>query len=88
MLRGRDSAQSLVVTGIGSGTSEVDLTHEALFRSADPAIVGVPRPFHFENQIVPLLSKLGCAGGACHGKAEGHPVIAEREVELRLEPAE
>lgn len=28
-------------------------------------------PVHFSNDIVPLLSKLGCNGGGCHGKATG-----------------
>jgi hypothetical protein len=28
-------------------------------------------PVHFANDVVPLLSKLGCNGGGCHGKASG-----------------
>jgi hypothetical protein len=32
---------------------------------------GLPRRFNFGNQIVPVLSKLGCNSGGCHGKAEG-----------------
>jgi len=32
---------------------------------------GEPRRFNFENSVVPVLSKLGCNGGSCHGKAEG-----------------
>ena len=28
-------------------------------------------PIHFENDIVPILSKLGCNSGGCHGKASG-----------------
>jgi hypothetical protein len=28
-------------------------------------------PVHFANDIVPLLSKLGCNSGGCHGKATG-----------------
>jgi hypothetical protein len=32
---------------------------------------GLPRRFNFENQVVPILSKLGCNSGGCHGKAEG-----------------
>lgn len=35
-------------------------------RSPPPA-----RRFHFENDIVPILSKFGCNAGVCHGKAEG-----------------
>ena len=29
------------------------------------------RPFNFENDIVPILSKFGCNTSGCHGKAEG-----------------
>jgi hypothetical protein len=29
------------------------------------------RPVHFQNQIVPIFTKLGCNGGGCHGKAAG-----------------
>ncbi len=28
-------------------------------------------PVHFTNEIVPLLTKLGCNAGGCHGKADG-----------------
>src|SRR5437867_4737932 len=34
--------------------------------AADPV-----RPFHFENDIEPLLSRFGCNSSGCHGKAEG-----------------
>jgi hypothetical protein len=30
-----------------------------------------PAPVHFANDVLPLLSKLGCNGGGCHGKASG-----------------
>lgn len=30
-----------------------------------------PRVFHFENDVVPLLSRYGCNASGCHGKAEG-----------------
>jgi hypothetical protein len=29
------------------------------------------RPIHFENDVVPILSKFGCNSSGCHGKAEG-----------------
>ncbi|MDR3636456.1 MAG: DUF1549 domain-containing protein [Isosphaeraceae bacterium] len=29
------------------------------------------RSFNFENDVVPVLSKLGCNASGCHGKAEG-----------------
>ena len=33
--------------------------------------VGEIQPVHFANDIVPILSKLGCNSGGCHGKASG-----------------
>ncbi len=30
-----------------------------------------PAPVSFETQIMPILSKMGCNAGSCHGKAEG-----------------
>src|SRR5258707_4691895 len=35
------------------------------------AIGDQPRPFNFENDIVPILSRFGCNSSGCHGKAEG-----------------
>lgn len=29
------------------------------------------RPYHFENDIEPILSRFGCNSSGCHGKAEG-----------------
>ena len=29
------------------------------------------RPYNFENDVIPILSKLGCNASGCHGKAEG-----------------
>jgi hypothetical protein len=29
------------------------------------------RPFHFETDVVPILSRFGCNASGCHGKAEG-----------------
>jgi hypothetical protein len=29
------------------------------------------RPYHFENDITPLLSRFGCNSAGCHGSAEG-----------------
>src|SRR5580704_11187133 len=30
-----------------------------------------PRSLHFENDILPILSRFGCNSSGCHGKAEG-----------------
>jgi hypothetical protein len=32
---------------------------------------GEPREFHFERDILPMLSRYGCNSSGCHGKAEG-----------------
>src|SRR6185436_9173350 len=29
------------------------------------------QPINFTNEIVPIMSKLGCNSGACHGKSTG-----------------
>ncbi len=29
------------------------------------------RPFHFENDVIPILTKFRCNSSSCHGKAEG-----------------
>ncbi|NBO90763.1 MAG: DUF1553 domain-containing protein [Planctomycetia bacterium] len=50
-----------------------------LFLSADLTTLGTdtprsPRkdhPYHFVNDIIPLLSRHSCNGSGCHGKAEG-----------------
>ena len=44
------------VCGLGNAT-----------RAADPA----DRPVSFRNDVLPILSKLGCNAGGCHGKASG-----------------
>src|SRR3954468_22242415 len=36
-----------------------------------PAARGGERSYHFENDIVPILSRHGCNSSGCHGKAEG-----------------
>ncbi|WZP01001.1 DUF1553 domain-containing protein [Isosphaeraceae bacterium EP7] len=32
---------------------------------------GIDRPFGFRNDVLPVLSKVGCNSGACHGAAAG-----------------
>ncbi|HLQ45805.1 MAG TPA: S-layer protein, partial [Planctomycetaceae bacterium] len=33
--------------------------------------VAKSRPFHFETDVLPILSRFGCNSSGCHGKAEG-----------------
>ena len=57
----RDGKTTVVVEGSGPSRT-VEVTVEGTRR---------PRAFNFENDIVPVLSKLGCNASGCHGKAEG-----------------
>ena len=34
-------------------------------------VAGRSRPFHFENDILPVFTRFGCNSSSCHGKAEG-----------------
>ncbi len=44
--------------------------HEARVPVRVKGVDEIP-PVHFVNDIVPILSKLGCNSGGCHGKASG-----------------
>ena len=62
LLRGlADGDARITVTFGGKSATVVTVVRDAT----------VPRTYHFENDIVPLLSKFGCNSGGCHGKAEG-----------------
>jgi hypothetical protein len=36
-----------------------------------PSVASAAEPFHFENDILPILGRHGCNSSGCHGKAEG-----------------
>jgi hypothetical protein len=63
----------------GDGTTQVSVSLADPARgSAGPATVAVtvrnfatPRKINFTNDIVPILGKLGCNAGGCHGKQSG-----------------
>lgn len=56
----------------GAGTIRARLT-SGVEASLPVTVAEVDRelPTHFANQIVPILTKTGCNGGGCHGKAAG-----------------
>lgn len=61
-LRGiEDGGGSLQVSALGQ-TREVPVQVRGMH---------VPRQYHFENDILPILSKFSCNMSGCHGKAEG-----------------
>jgi len=61
------------VQGIKDGTANIHI-RLAKWTATVPARIrdfDISPPVHFGNDVVPLLSKLGCNGGGCHGKASG-----------------
>jgi hypothetical protein len=62
-----------VATGVSDGEGYIDVAAGA-HRVRIPVLVkdfATYPPVHFANDVVPVLSKLGCNSGGCHGKAAG-----------------
>ncbi|MGE0605646.1 MAG: DUF1549 domain-containing protein [Pirellulales bacterium] len=61
------------VTPIAPGKASITIAHAG--EKAAAAIEVLPfnaaRPVDFANEIEPILSRLGCNSGGCHGKASG-----------------
>ena len=57
----------------GDGTAEIRVTHRMGKGSVSVRVSGCHngRAVDFKTEIVPLLSRLGCNAGGCHGKASG-----------------
>ncbi|HEY7158964.1 MAG TPA: DUF1549 and DUF1553 domain-containing protein [Gemmataceae bacterium] len=61
------------VTPAGDGTTTVRIQHGGGKREVSVRVSGFGsgRPVDFQREIVPLLSRMGCNAGGCHGKASG-----------------
>jgi hypothetical protein len=62
------------VSAVGNGTTTIRVTHSTGQLTIPVKVSGVGaggRPVDFRTEVVPLLSKLGCNAGGCHGKASG-----------------
>jgi hypothetical protein len=106
-LSGPQAGQRLLVLSEAGGRVVADLTGQAKFRSADPAVAAVdesgavravgdgetvitashggrqatarvkvgktqePFSWTFRNHVIPLMTKVGCNSGACHGALAG-----------------
>jgi hypothetical protein len=57
----------------GDGTAEVTVRIGSVERRVPVTVRGFAsgRPVDFQTEIQPLLSRLGCNSGGCHGKASG-----------------
>ena len=55
------------------GTVGVRVTHGEHATQIEVTVRGLidPSPVNFQNQVVPVFTKLGCNTGGCHGKAGG-----------------
>lgn len=65
--------QGGVVSGIADGDSRIEVTAAGKTQIVPVSVRDSQRPpaFHFERDIVPILSRYGCNAAGCHGKAEG-----------------
>ena len=55
----------------GAGQVEIAFGERSLSVPVQVKQPRVPHAYHFENDVVPILSKYGCNSSGCHGKAEG-----------------
>jgi hypothetical protein len=61
------------VTPIGDGEARIRVQHGGSRLEVPVRVSGssANRPVDFKREIVPLLSRMGCNAGGCHGKASG-----------------
>jgi len=62
-----------IVSPRGNGETFVEVTLQGKSTRVTVRIVDfdLPRQFHFENDVLPILSRYSCNTSSCHGKAEG-----------------
>jgi len=67
------SVEDAVLLGIADGVTKLRVRFKNYTTSAPVIVDGFDKfpAIHFENDIIPLLSKLGCNSGGCHGKQSG-----------------
>lgn len=62
-----------LVTPLSDGQATIRATQDDHTAEIKVAVSGfaAPLPLNFQNQVVPIFTKLGCNGGGCHGKSGG-----------------
>ncbi|MCH2203202.1 MAG: DUF1553 domain-containing protein [Fuerstiella sp.] len=62
-----------IVFGIVDGDTELLVRHSGLTARVSVEVSDISQypPVNFQNDVIPLLSKLGCNSGGCHGKQSG-----------------
>jgi hypothetical protein len=58
---------------LANGTAQITATAAGHTVKLPVTVRGMetPRPINFANQVEPILTKLGCNSGGCHGKIQG-----------------
>jgi len=58
---------------VTNGTATVTAKSGGMTATAEVAVAGMEHPFEwsFRNHVQPVLAKMGCSSGACHGAAAG-----------------
>jgi hypothetical protein len=61
------------VTPAGDGSASIRIQHGESKLEVPVQVKGMAsrRPVDFQRELVPLLSRMGCNAGGCHGKASG-----------------
>lgn len=62
-----------VVRGVSDGETLIEILVNGETRQVPVVVIGSSRKrrVHFENDVLPVLSRFGCNTSGCHGKAEG-----------------
>ncbi|HEV8001697.1 MAG TPA: DUF1549 and DUF1553 domain-containing protein [Planctomycetaceae bacterium] len=62
-----------VAQSVADGQSQIEVAAAGKTLAVPVRISGShrPRSLHFENDVLPILSRFGCNSSGCHGKAEG-----------------
>ena len=62
-----------VARSVADGKTQIEVTAAGKTLTIPVQVSGShqPRSLHFENDILPILSRFGCNSSGCHGKAEG-----------------
>ncbi|GAB4162735.1 MAG: DUF1549 domain-containing protein [Planctomycetaceae bacterium] len=62
-----------VVQAEGEGTTTIEISFAGHRAKVHVTVkdTNTSKPLHFENDIIPILTKFSCNAGVCHGKAEG-----------------
>jgi hypothetical protein len=62
-----------MVRAVSDGEAVITATHDGKHATAKVKVTGTKEPLtpSFRNQVIPLLTKLGCNSGACHGALAG-----------------